>query len=245
MALRYPLTATVGGTSRVGLCLVDTRWKPRPQATASFLSATNGNPRGHGAVVLSRFVGASLRQYGSKAVVRVPAMAESITEGQLSRFSKQVGDFIGQDEELATIETDKIDISVNAAQAGIVERILASEGDTVTVDQEIAEIQTGKQSASAGEESSSSSSSTQKTMQEPPPSPVQEAEPPQPTPQANSAAESSESTRNPDQSTSLTLHPPSDLDPRPCRTEEKVRFCSRWACSSVDSGRPDSQRYRL
>lgn len=34
--------------------------------------------------------------------------AESITEGTLKQWSKQVGDFVNQDEEIATIETDKV-----------------------------------------------------------------------------------------------------------------------------------------
>lgn len=41
-------------------------------------------------------------------VVKVPTMAESITEGTLKQFSKQVGDYVEQDEEVATIETDKV-----------------------------------------------------------------------------------------------------------------------------------------
>jgi len=45
-------------------------------------------------------------------------MAESITEGTLKSWSKQVGDSVAADEEVATIETDKIDVSVNAPQAG-------------------------------------------------------------------------------------------------------------------------------
>jgi 2-oxoglutarate dehydrogenase E2 component (dihydrolipoamide succinyltransferase) len=34
-------------------------------------------------------------------------MAESISEGTLKQWSKQIGDFVEQDEEIATIETDK------------------------------------------------------------------------------------------------------------------------------------------
>lgn len=37
-------------------------------------------------------------------------MAESLTEGSLKEYTKNVGDFIKEDELLATIETDKIDI---------------------------------------------------------------------------------------------------------------------------------------
>jgi hypothetical protein len=35
-------------------------------------------------------------------------MAESITEGTLKQWNKAVGDFVEQDEEIATIETDKV-----------------------------------------------------------------------------------------------------------------------------------------
>jgi hypothetical protein len=40
--------------------------------------------------------------------LRRSSQAESITEGTLKQWSKQVGDFVKQDEEIATIETDKV-----------------------------------------------------------------------------------------------------------------------------------------
>lgn len=43
--------------------------------------------------------------------VKVPQMAESISEGTLKGFAKQVGDFVEADEEVATIETDKVRLS--------------------------------------------------------------------------------------------------------------------------------------
>lgn len=70
-------------------------------------------------------------------------MAESISEGTLSSFSKQVGDYVEQDEEIASIETDKIDVSVNAPEAGTITELLASEGDTVTVGQDLAKLEPG------------------------------------------------------------------------------------------------------
>lgn len=48
-----------------------------------------------------------VRTYADK-VVQVPQMAESISEGTLKQFSKQIGDYVEQDEEIATIETDKV-----------------------------------------------------------------------------------------------------------------------------------------
>ncbi|KAJ5510870.1 Biotin/lipoyl attachment, partial [Penicillium expansum] len=61
--------------------------------------------------------GHQLRTYAD-SIIKVPSMAESITEGTLKQFSKQVGDFVERDEEIATIETDKIDVSVNASESG-------------------------------------------------------------------------------------------------------------------------------
>lgn len=49
----------------------------------------------------------TVRSYADK-VVKVPQMAESISEGTLKQFSKSIGDFVEQDEEIATIETDKV-----------------------------------------------------------------------------------------------------------------------------------------
>lgn len=40
--------------------------------------------------------------------VKVPQMAESITEGTLKQWQKKVGERVEQDEEVATIETDKV-----------------------------------------------------------------------------------------------------------------------------------------
>ncbi|PVI06949.1 dihydrolipoamide succinyltransferase [Periconia macrospinosa] len=76
-------------------------------------------------------------------VVKVPQMAESITEGTLKQWSKQVGDYVEADEEIATIETDKIDVSVNAPEAGTIKEFLVNEEDTVTVGQDLVKIEAG------------------------------------------------------------------------------------------------------
>ncbi|KAI1370267.1 2-oxoacid dehydrogenase acyltransferase [Hypoxylon crocopeplum] len=79
----------------------------------------------------------------AQTIVKVPQMAESITEGTLKQWNKKVGDYVEQDEEIATIETDKIDVAVNAPESGVLKELLANEEDTVTVDQEIAKIEPG------------------------------------------------------------------------------------------------------
>jgi len=52
-------------------------------------------------------VAQQFRSFADK-FVKVPEMAESISEGTLKQWSKQIGDFVEQDEEIATIETDKV-----------------------------------------------------------------------------------------------------------------------------------------
>lgn len=79
-------------------------------------------------------------------------MAESISEGTLRSWSKQVGDTVEADEEVATIETDKIDVSVNAPTAGKIVKLLAKEEDTVSVGQDLFIIEPGEGGASAAPE---------------------------------------------------------------------------------------------
>ncbi|KAL2001252.1 hypothetical protein VTN02DRAFT_1983 [Thermoascus thermophilus] len=91
---------------------------------------------------LLSFGGCQLRSYAD-TIVKVPEMAESITEGTLKQFSKQIGDYVERDEEIATIETDKIDVSVNAPEAGTIKEFLVNEEDTVTVGQPLVKLELG------------------------------------------------------------------------------------------------------
>ncbi|KAI9787719.1 MAG: 2-oxoglutarate dehydrogenase complex E2 component [Geoglossum umbratile] len=76
-------------------------------------------------------------------IVKVPEMAESISEGTLKQWQKKIGDYVEQDEEVATIETDKIDVAVNAPEAGTIKELLANEEDTVTVGQDLFKLELG------------------------------------------------------------------------------------------------------
>ena len=85
-----------------------------------------------------------------------------------------------QDEEIASIETDKIDVSVNAPEAGVITEHLVSEGDTVTVDQPIAKIDAGASGGGekkGGQEAKSPASDDQPTSSDPEPK-AEQTEPP-------------------------------------------------------------------
>ncbi|RCK66369.1 Dihydrolipoyllysine-residue succinyltransferase [Candida viswanathii] len=85
----------------------------------------------------------TFQRYASVSV-KVPDMAESITEGTLAAFNKEVGDFVSQDETIATIETDKIDVEVNAPVSGTITEFLVDVEATVEVGQEIIKIEEGE-----------------------------------------------------------------------------------------------------
>ena len=74
--------------------------------------------------------------------VIMPKMGESIVEGTVLTWAKQVGDSIELDETLLEIATDKVDTEVPSPAAGIVSEILVPEGDTVEVGTRIAVITT-------------------------------------------------------------------------------------------------------
>merc|ERR1711977_357387 len=131
-------------------------------------------------------------------VVKVPQMAESITEGTLKSFSKQVGDYVEQDEEIATIETDKIDVAVNAPEAGKITELMAKEEDTVTVGQELAKIEVGAEGEGGKQEakeepkepaSSEQETSSQPAQKEEPPKQAEKEEPKQTEPKKEAKAE--------------------------------------------------------
>ena len=70
--------------------------------------------------------------------VVMPQMGESIAEGTISKWLKQVGDIIERDEPLLEISTDKVDAEVPSPEAGVLLEIRAKEGETVEVDSVVA-----------------------------------------------------------------------------------------------------------
>ena len=72
----------------------------------------------------------------------MPKMGESIMEGTVLKWLKQVGDAIEQDESVLEVATDKVDTEVPALHAGTLQEILVQEGDVVAVGAPIAVIET-------------------------------------------------------------------------------------------------------
>ena len=83
--------------------------------------------------------------------VKVPTLGESITEATLGQWLKKPGDSVTADEPIASLETDKVAVEVNAPVAGVLSEQLVAEGDNVAVGALIARIDEGGQAAAAGE----------------------------------------------------------------------------------------------
>ncbi|HIF56125.1 MAG TPA: 2-oxo acid dehydrogenase subunit E2 [Gemmatimonadetes bacterium] len=65
--------------------------------------------------------------------VPMPQMGESIAEGTVSKWLKQVGDTVERDEPILEISTDKVDAEIPAPSAGILVEVGVEEGETVEV----------------------------------------------------------------------------------------------------------------
>ncbi|MCP5025350.1 MAG: 2-oxo acid dehydrogenase subunit E2 [Actinomycetia bacterium] len=67
------------------------------------------------------------------ADITMPQLGETVTEGTITRWFKQVGDTVAQDEVLFEVSTDKVDSEVPSPVSGVISEIVVPEGETVDV----------------------------------------------------------------------------------------------------------------
>ena len=82
--------------------------------------------------------------------VTMPALGESVTEGTVTRWLKNVGDTVAVDEPLLEVSTDKVDTEIPSPVAGVLQEILAGEDDTVPVGADLAVIGDGSEASGGG-----------------------------------------------------------------------------------------------
>ncbi|MEV7797826.1 2-oxoglutarate dehydrogenase, E2 component, dihydrolipoamide succinyltransferase [Microbacterium foliorum] len=81
--------------------------------------------------------------------VVLPPLGESVTEGTVTRWLKQVGDTVQADEGLLEISTDKVDTEIPSPVTGVIEEILVAEDETIEVGALLARIGDGSAAAPA------------------------------------------------------------------------------------------------
>ncbi|SFJ60523.1 2-oxoglutarate dehydrogenase E2 component [Halobacillus dabanensis] len=87
--------------------------------------------------------------------IKVPELAESITEGTIAEWLVNKGDQVEKGDPILELETDKVNVEVNADASGIIAELLKDEGDDVEVGDVIAKVdENGEASGSDGDDTS-------------------------------------------------------------------------------------------
>ncbi|WFE67150.1 2-oxoglutarate dehydrogenase, E2 component, dihydrolipoamide succinyltransferase [Micromonospora sp. WMMD714] len=136
---------------------------------------------------------------GEGTAVKMPALGESVTEGTVTRWLKQVGETVEVDEPLLEVSTDKVDTEIPSPVAGTVLEIKVPEDETAAVGADLAVIGTAGGAAPA--ESAPEPEPASKAAAEPAPKAESKPEPEvtEPTPGAgyNEPAAEAESAAQP------------------------------------------------
>ncbi|MFF5171963.1 2-oxoglutarate dehydrogenase, E2 component, dihydrolipoamide succinyltransferase [Micromonospora sp. NPDC000089] len=124
---------------------------------------------------------------GAGTPVKMPALGESVTEGTVTRWLKQVGETVEVDEPLLEVSTDKVDTEIPSPVAGTVLEIKVAEDETAEVGADLAIIgAAGAAPAEAKPESQPQPEAkpAAQPQAEPAPQPKPQAQPQQAQPQA-------------------------------------------------------------
>ncbi|MDE0234430.1 MAG: 2-oxo acid dehydrogenase subunit E2 [bacterium] len=107
--------------------------------------------------------------------ISMPQLGETVTEGTILRWAKQVGDAVSEGEVVLEISTDKVDTEIPSPVSGVMLEILVSEGETVEVGRDLCVV---GDTGGSGQEESSDASAAEPPPESPPPD--AEDEPPVP-----------------------------------------------------------------
>jgi 2-oxoglutarate dehydrogenase E2 component (dihydrolipoamide succinyltransferase) len=121
--------AVIGDTSQT---TVPQHAAPSPAASGPAVASPTRDSDGKPAESPQRSV-APPSLGGSRRSVTMPALGESVTEGTVIRWLKQVGDTIDVDEPLVEVSTDKVDTEIPSPVAGVVLEIVVAQDETVAV----------------------------------------------------------------------------------------------------------------
>ena len=117
--------------------------------------------------------------------VTLPALGESVTEGTVSRWLKQVGDTVEADEPLLEVSTDKVDTEIPSPAAGVLLEIRAQEDETVEIGAVLAVIGEASEAEGGAGDDSGGDASAESEPEQAEPAPAE----PQPDPSSAADAE--------------------------------------------------------
>ncbi|TXR52782.1 2-oxoglutarate dehydrogenase, E2 component, dihydrolipoamide succinyltransferase [Quadrisphaera setariae] len=111
--------------------------------------------------------------------VEMPALGESVTEGTVTRWLKNVGDTVEVDEPLLEVSTDKVDTEIPSPFAGTLTEILVAEDETAEVGAKLAVIGDASEGASSGSDGGQAATESEQAPEPAPKAEQPEAEAPQ------------------------------------------------------------------
>ncbi|SDH04939.1 2-oxoglutarate dehydrogenase E2 component [Alteribacillus persepolensis] len=100
------------------------------------------------------------------AEIKVPELAESITEGTIAEWLKQPGDQVEQGENIAELETDKVNVEITSEKSGVLQELLKEPGDTVEVGDVIAVVDENGEAGSSEKQEASPEKEEQPAAEE-------------------------------------------------------------------------------
>ncbi len=177
---------------------------------------------------------------GGNTAVTLPALGESVTEGTVTQWLKQVGDDVAVDEPLLEISTDKVDTEIPSPVAGKLLEIKVDEDETVEVGAELAIIGTEESAAPAESEPEPETAPTPQAEPSPDPVPAADPEPveapnaptpPEPEPAAEPEPEPEEAPAPPT---------PEPAQPESQATPEQAPAAPAKPAAPAGSGQTDS-----
>ena len=131
--------AVIGDASEVAAPAATAPSTPEPVAAPAAAPAAPAPPPPAAPVAAPTAAPVATSGAGTTSVL-LPALGESVTEGTVTRWLKQVGEAVAADEPIVEVSTDKVDTEIPAPAGGIVLAIRVPEDTTVAVGTELAVI---------------------------------------------------------------------------------------------------------
>ncbi|TCR22027.1 2-oxoglutarate dehydrogenase, E2 component, dihydrolipoamide succinyltransferase [Streptomyces sp. BK205] len=148
--------------------------------------------------------------------VVLPALGESVTEGTVTRWLKEVGEEVAEDEPLLEVSTDKVDTEIPSPAAGVLLEIVVGEDETAEVGAKLAVIGAPGAAPAAAQAPAAPAPAPAAEAPAPAPAPAPAAPAPAPAPQAPSApAPQQQTAPAPDPAPAAPAPAPAPVTPAP------------------------------
>src|SRR5690554_300078 len=154
--------------------------------------------------------------------VNLPALGESVTEGTVTRWLKNVGDHVEVDEPLVEVSTDKVDTEIPSPIAGVIEEILVQEDETVEVGTALVTIGDGSSGGDADAPAPAEAPAEQQAEEQTEPQPAAAEAPAQEAPAQEAPAQEAPAQEAPQQEAPAAEATPAEAAPAEAAPQQEA-----------------------